>query len=388
LRHVQSLARADGSIARNLKRRELGFGGRAAYEGRMTQTILFGFLATAVALSACSSCGESATTATNNPVDAGAERDTPSTPVVQDDAGDAGVKTVVGVHGRLQVNGVEIHDEHGAPVELRGMSLFWSQWGAAIWNTQVIDTLVDDWHSTIVRASMAVELGGYLTDPAAEKAKVKRIVDHAVQRGIYVIIDWHDHNANLHTDPSKAFFKEMAEAYGQTPNVIFELFNEPEQQTWAQVKTYANAVIPVIRAAGAKNLIVIGSPHWDQDVDVAANDPLSDTNLAYSLHFYSATHKQPLRDKATTAINKGLPLFVTEWGSSEASGGGPLDLAEAQTWLDFMHQHKLSWCNWSLFDKDESSCALVPGSSMTGGWPDSALTASGRFAKAKIGEGR
>jgi endoglucanase len=292
--------------------------------------------------------------------------------------------TIVAAHGRLQVAGSRIQDVHGVPIQLKGMSLFWSQWGGAFWNARVVDSLVDDWHATVIRAAMGVEQGGYLTNASTEEARVKVVVEAAIARGIYVIVDWHDHNATQHTEQAKAFFSKMADAYGQRPNVIFEIFNEPEYQSWADVKGYANAVIPAIREKAPKSLIIVGSPHWSQDVDLAAADPVADSNVAYALHFYAATHKNPLRDKATTALGKGLPLFVTEWGTPDASGGGSPDLVESQAWLDFLVANKVSWCNWSLFDKPEAASALVAGASVTGGWADTARTPSGRFVKSKI----
>ncbi|APR79042.1 Endo-1,4-beta-xylanase A precursor [Minicystis rosea] len=291
-------------------------------------------------------------------------------------------------HGALHVSGTHLQDEHGANVQLKGMSLFWSQWSSQFYNSGAIGTIADDWHGSVIRAAMGVEEGGYLANPAAEKAHVVSAVNAAVAKGIYVIIDWHDHNATQHTAQSKQFFTEMAQTYKNTPNVIFEIYNEPVNVSWGQVKSYAQEVIGAIRGAGANNVVIVGTPTWSQDVDAAANDPITAyTNVAYTLHFYAGTHKQAIRDKASYAISKGLALFVTEWGTCDASGNGGLDLNESQTWINFLNQNGLSWANWSLFDKQETASALNPGASTTGGWPDSALTASGAFVKAKMLEG-
>jgi endoglucanase len=177
----------------------------------------------------------------------------------------------------------------------------------------------------------------------------------------------------------------MAQTYGNKDNVIFEIYNEPDGESWSQIKTYAQEVIGAIRATGSDNLIVVGTPTWSQDVDQAANSPITGfSNIAYTLHFYAGTHKQSLRDKATYALSKGIPLFVTEFGTCDASGNGNLDLTESQTWMNFMNTNKLSWANWSLFDKNETASALVPGASTTGNWTDSSLTASGKWVKQKM----
>jgi endoglucanase len=264
------------------------------------------------------------------------------------------------------------------------MSLFWSQWSNYDL-ASTVDQLVDDWQSTLVRVPLGVESQGYLDSPAANEAKVVTVVDRAVQRGLYAIIDWHDHHAESHQSQAVDFFTRMAKKYGSSPAVLFEVYNEPLQLGWPSVKSYAEPVIAAIRGTGAKNLIIVGTPNWSQDVDVAAKSPITtDGNVAYTLHFYAATHKQSLRDKAKAALDANLPLFVTEWGTCEASGNGTVDQNETKTWLAFLSQNQISWANWSLNDKAESCSALTPNAGTTGPWSGSALTASGALVKPLI----
>lgn len=292
----------------------------------------------------------------------------------------------VGRHGALHVQGTHIVDAQGEVVQLRGMSLFWSQWGDAFWNAQVVHTLAHDWNATVVRAAMGVESRGYLENPAREEARVDAVVQAAVAEGIYVIVDWHDHHAHQHLPQAQTFFASMAAKYGNTPNVVFEVYNEPlADVSWGEVKSYAESVLGTLRGAGAGNLVLVGSPHWSQDVDVAADAPVSGfADVAYTLHFYAGSHRAELRAKASTAMAKGLALFASEWGSCDASGNGGLDLEESARWLGFLDEHRIGWANWSLFDKDETASALKPGASTTGPWTEEALTPSGSFVKSKI----
>ncbi|HTN88651.1 MAG TPA: glycoside hydrolase family 5 protein [Sorangium sp.] len=307
---------------------------------------------------------------------------------VTDEEAFAATARPVDTHGRLQIVGKELRNQYNAPVQLRGMSLFWSQWGGSFYNANVVNSIADSWGATVVRAAMGVESGGYLTNPAAEKARVKAVVDAAIAKGIYVIIDWHDHSASSHTAQAKAFFTEMAQTYGNQPNVLFEIFNEPDGEPWSEIRTYANEVIAAIRATGSNNVIIVGTPTWSQDVDIAANNPITGySNIAYTLHFYANTHRESLRAKARTAMDKGLALFVTEFGTCDASGNTGLNLTESQTWINFLNTNKISWANWSLFDKNETASALVPGASTSGPWPDAQLTESGRWVKARMLEG-
>ena len=293
--------------------------------------------------------------------------------------------TIVERFGQLQVQGNKIVDKNGNPVALKGMSLFWSQWMGQFYNYSCIEWLRDDWECNIVRAAMGVEQGGFLQNPDAEKNKILSVIEACIDLGIYVIIDWHDHNAHNHQAEAIAFFAEIADLYGNYPNIIYEIYNEPMQVSWNNViKPYAEAVIDTIRSIDPDNLIIVGTPTWSQDVDAASLDPIKYNNVVYALHFYAATHKQWLRNKATTAMNNGIALFVSEWGTCLASGDGPIDSVEVENWLKFMDENKLSWCNWSIADKNETSAALRGGADQYGHWQNSDLTESGSLVRDKI----
>lgn len=288
----------------------------------------------------------------------------------------------VDVHGALRTEGAKIVGQDGQPVSLAGTSLFWSQWEGQFWNASCVDWLQRDWHSDIIRAAVGVEGGGYLDHPAVEQARVERVADAAIAAGLYVIIDWHDHYANRHTAEAVKFFQAMARQYGSTPNIIYEIFNEPTKISWSHdIKPYAQEVMAAIRAIDREHLIIVGTPTWSQDVDAAADDPLDDRNVAYALHFYAGTHKQYLRDKADYALRKGRALFVTEWGTCNADGAGPIDQVSTMEWMGFLRSRQLSHCNWAVSEKAESASIVRPGSSGTGGWKESELTPSGKLVR-------
>jgi endoglucanase len=301
--------------------------------------------------------------------------------------GRAAAQTPVERFGALRVSGNKILDKNNQPVSLAGPSLFWSNagWGGErFYNAGAVGYVKTDWNATIVRAAMGVEdAGGYLQDQAREKQKVRAVVDAAIAAGLYVIIDWHSHHAETYRSQAVAFFTEMAQLYGTKPNVIFEIYNEPLQVSWSStIKPYAEAVIGAIRGTGSTNLVVVGTPTWSQRVDEAANDPITRyTNIAYTLHFYAATHKQSLRDIASVALSKNIALFVTEWGTVDASGGGSVDQTSTNEWMNFLKQHQISHLNWSLNDKAEAASALKPGVSATGGWTATDYTASGTLVR-------
>jgi len=287
-------------------------------------------------------------------------------------------------HGQLQVKGSQLCDDKGTPIVLRGMSFGWHNFWPRFYNPGAVAWLAGDWNCSVVRAAMGVEPnGGYKEDTGGSVKKIRAVVDGAIKSGIYVIIDWHSHNINL--AEAKTFFAQMAGEYGKYPNVIYELFNEPDQESWNDVKSYATEVIRVIRKHDPDNIILVGNPHWDQDIHLVADDPLAGfENIMYTVHYYAATHKQELRDRCNYALNKGIPIFISESAGMEATGDGALNETEWQKWIGWAEQNKISWITWSVSDKDETCSVLYPGASSFGNWTDKDIKESGKKARALL----
>lgn len=294
-------------------------------------------------------------------------------------------ESVVEKHGQLRVQGNRIVDQSGAPVQLRGMSLFWSQWIPKYYTVNTVKWLRDDWKVTVVRAAMAAERGGFESNPDAERDKVIAVVDAAIQLGIYVVIDYHAHTAHENTAQAKAFFADMAKRYGNTPNVLYEPYNEPLRVSWSKVlKPYHEAVIDSIRQYDPDNIVIVGTPQWSQLVAEAAADPIKRPNVAYTLHFYANTHGQWLRDEAKKAMDRGVALFVTEYGTTAANGDGKVDEKATREWWGFLDRHSISHLNWSVADIRESSAALMPGASPDGGWTLEQIKPSGLLVRSEL----
>ncbi|RNL55805.1 glycoside hydrolase family 5 protein [Pedobacter jejuensis] len=292
-------------------------------------------------------------------------------------------------NGALKVVDGKILNSRNVEPQLRGISLSWSVWqGKKYYNEDVVKWLRSDFNINLLRISMAVQPdGGYLQNPVEQEELITNTIDAAIKNGLYVLIDWHDHNAHQHLAQSKEFFSKMAKRYSGKPNVIYEIFNEPEKIEWQTVKDYATAVIQEIRKYDSKNIIVVGSPHWDQDVDVAAKDPIKGfNNIAYSFHFYASepSHQDVLMQKADMAIALKLPLFVTEWGVGEASGDGKFIVENADKWFAWMERNKLSSANWNVTDKNETTALLKPGASVEGKWNIDMLTPAGVYIRTQL----
>ncbi|MBN1699997.1 MAG: cellulase family glycosylhydrolase [Spirochaetales bacterium] len=302
-----------------------------------------------------------------------------------------GYVSAVSRFGSLQVSGTQLSDQNGNPVRLKGMCSHGLQWFPFM-KEHTIHNLVYDWNIQVIRPAMYIEdykngdyWGGYIAQPEYMKNKLIEMIDDALDAGIYILIDWHIHNDPTNfTSESLAFFEEMAADYGSYPNIIYEICNEPENVSWSTVKSYATVIIPAIRAIDPDNIIIVGTQNWCQDLDVAADDPLTGyTNIMYALHFYAGTHYQSIRDKADYALNSGLPVIVSEWGTSDSTGGsnGVTYFPESDVWVDWMNQRNLTWINWNFSNKSESSAALKADANIGGPWDDADLTASGLYIK-------
>ncbi|SDL01409.1 cellulase family glycosylhydrolase [Streptomyces indicus] len=302
--------------------------------------------------------------------------------------------TPVGINAQLKVCGVYLCNQYNRPIQLRGMSTHGIQWFNKCYNNASLDALANDWKSDLFRIAMYVQEGGYETDPAGFTSRVNSLVDMAEARGMYAMIDFHtltpgDPNFNL--ERAKTFFASVAARNADKKHVIYEIANEPNGVSWATIKSYAEQVIPVIRAADPDAVVIVGTRGWSSlgvsdgsnESEVIA-DPVDATNIMYAFHFYAASHQDNYRAAVSRAASK-LPLFVTEFGTVTYTGGGAVDRASSTAWLDLLDQLKIGYANWTYSDANEGSAAFKPGTCNGTDYSSSGvLTESGALLKSRI----
>lgn len=287
----------------------------------------------------------------------------------------------------LAVDGTQLVDEDGNPVQLRGLSTHGMAWFPGYVNEDFFRELKEVWKTNVVRLAMYThENGGYCSGGDKEKLKqlVKDGVEYATNNDLYVIIDWHvlnDQNPNKYKEEAKDFFEEMSTLYGEYTNVIYEICNEPNGGTsWKDIKSYAEEVIPVIREHDKDAVILVGTPNWSQYVDQAAKDPIKDyDNIMYTLHFYAATHTDWLRNNLVDAIEDGLPIFVSEFGICDASGNGGIDAYQAEKWVELMNDYGVSYVAWNISNKNETSAIFKSSVYKFSGFEESDLSENGKW---------
>lgn len=274
-------------------------------------------------------------------------------------------------HGALHVNNKgKLVDHEGVVVALHGYSTHGLSWYPQYVNRDFFEFMKKNWHVDVVRLAMyTAEEDGYCVGDEANKQKLIEVVDRGVKAatelGLYVIIDWHilsDSNPLINKEEAIKFFDLVAEKYKAYGNVMYEICNEPNVDcTWEDVKAYAEEIIPVIRKHDEYAVILVGTPTWSQDVDLAVANPITiDKNLMYVLHFYADSHREELRKKFEDAAIAGLPLFISEFGCCDACGNYGNNFEQAQMWIDLADKYDVSFIMWNLANRDESSASFVP----------------------------
>nr|AFQ55680.1 beta-1,4-endoglucanase 2 [Heterodera avenae]AFQ55681.1 beta-1,4-endoglucanase 2 [Heterodera avenae] len=291
--------------------------------------------------------------------------------------------------GQLSVSGTKLVSANGQPVQLIGNSLSWHTLWPQYWDAGTVKGIKCGWNANVIRAAMGVESvdagngvmkGGYLSDPNNAYRMITTVIEAAISEGLYVIVDWHAHEP--HANEAAAFFTRIAKSYGQYPHILYETYNEPLKISWNNVLVpYHKQVVGAIRAVDQKNVIILGTPFWSQNVDEAAQNPIQGfKNLMYTLHYYASSHfVHDIGNKLRTANSKGLPVFVTEYGVCEASGDGRIDQNSANQWWGLLDYFKISYVNWSIAGPPQSCSALQPGTSPWSVGDPSKWTAAAHF---------
>lgn len=289
--------------------------------------------------------------------------------------------TPLSMNGRLKLVGNQLSNECGSKVQLRGMSTHGVMFHTNCYTPSSVKALAEDWKSDLLRLAIYTESSGgtpgYINGNREQwNTWIDNMVNLTEQHGMYVIIDWHilsDGNPMTYVNEAKAFFKLMSERYKDKRHVLYEICNEPNGGTsWGTIKSYAEQVIPVIRANDPEGIILVGTPEWSSKIWDPANNPLTGANaynVMYAFHFYASHYEY---SDLRSALGR-IPVFVSEWGSVDASGNGGFNPGSADTWLSILDGNNaggqwVSSANWAYVDKNESASALAPGSCTLEQW--------------------
>ena len=266
----------------------------------------------------------------------------------------------------LSVSGRFIRDPQGNNVVLRGVSLIDvsvanSRPRSAQTLTNMLTDAADGWYARVVRFPVYPDAidgqPGWRANPDTYfNNHLNPAIQNCISRQIYCIIDWHyirDYNNSEVDTATRAFWNYVAPRYANTPNVIFELYNEPiNPDNWSTWKQWAQPWVDIIRSHAPNNLILIGGPRWSQNLSSAASSPFVGSNLVYVAHIYPEHGGQSTWDSWFGNAANSVPFFITEWGWQQ---GGAVPTSGTQSgygvpFSNYIEAKGLSWTAW-VFDQ-------------------------------------
>lgn len=268
-------------------------------------------------------------------------------------------------NGFLKVNNGKLVNQYNQQIQLKGISTHGIQWYGDLMNYNNMSYLKENWNINVVRIAMYTEENGYISNKETIFNKATQIIENAISLDLYVVIDWHtlsDNDPNIHKQEAKEFFDTISSIYKNTPNLIYEICNEPNgvEVSWNNhIKPYAEEIIPVIRQNSPNSVIIVGTPNWCKNLEKAIDNKLEYKNILYSCHFYSGSHKEEITNQIEKASQSGLPIIVSEWGTSDASGDGKVYEQETRELINLLNKNNISWINWSFSNKNEASAILT-----------------------------
>ncbi|CAK5102844.1 unnamed protein product [Meloidogyne enterolobii] len=256
-------------------------------------------------------------------------------------------------YGKLTVNKKgQLIGSNGKIVQLRGPSLFIDIYSPDFYSDFAVRAIKCFFNGNIVRAPFAPD--GFEKNPNVTLNLAYKLIDGAINNGIYVIVDWHggcncwdNNDIKKFTNNAIKFYKTIMKKYKGIPNILLELWNEPSCH-WNIVKKYHMDVLNEVRKIDSEVIAILGSSDVTKDPD----DGVPGKNIMYTLHWYPIWEPLPFdytEEILKNASKKNQALFVTEYGDANVA---PLDAKiepnKIKRFYELMDKYKLSYNKWTL----------------------------------------
>ena len=290
-------------------------------------------------------------------------------------------RNYVTYNGQLHVDGKKLMNEHNEEIRLIGMHGH----GTGYWkyyDYESFKSLKEKWNNNCFR--IIVNYTEYLENKELYLQKLYNLIDITIDLDMYFIICWGGSSSDAYIEDAKEFFTEIATKYNNIPNIIYEIWNEPGV-TWDNICEYSNVIIPIIRNINKNSLILVGTPTSAAGVSFGITcvykNELNYTNIMYTDHFYNygeSTNKA-FAQAISTASLRGVPIFISEWGITNASGQGEVNIEEANKWLSLMNQYNLSWVNHVFANSSIEGCSIFLPKKWSSQLEENTLSESGKY---------
>lgn len=301
-------------------------------------------------------------------------------------------------NGPLSINEGELVNQYGDKIRLIGLvstpvsknSIHYTGEKTFSYyiNEQSISVL-KDWGVNVLRIGLEI-------DEVQDSKKMEdyfNTIDLCIRNNIYVIVVfWNNKDINENVDEAKQYFSKLSERYSNSPNVLYEIANEPNID-WNHIKDYCNTIIPIIKQNSEKSIIIIPSPSACTEPNLVDLDDLDYTdNIMISYHMYVGNKLTKANiDNLQLAIESNIPIFVTEWGTTLSNGNDGFYPEFSNAFVKIMDNYNLSWCNFILSDYNFMTeydlkeypeyCGIVKHNEWDNSLSDDILTASGKYIK-------
>lgn len=184
--------------------------------------------------------------------------------------------------------------------------------------------------------------GKSYTINAAYLARVKQVVDWALSRNLYVVLNCH-HEFWLYSNYSgqiatfESIWSQIASAFaGESGNLVFEILNEPQApMTNAEVNDMNMNVLAIIRASNPTRFVMVGADSYNAFNSLTSSAFIlpSDPYLIANFHYYnpygfcgngagtwgnssdSNTMSNDFISVSNWAALKNVPVFLGEYGA-------------------------------------------------------------------------
>ena len=308
---------------------------------------------------------------------------------IENDLCSANVGGFVSNNGKLHVSGTKLMNERNEEIRLVGASATDFSFPEIERSEKSFNSL-KLWGANTTRFFVNANESwvlSYNREPEEVLEKLDQVIANVKANDMYLVISWSGVKANGldYADLAQDFFTKVAAKYPNDPNLIYEIWNEPESSnTWEQITQYANQLIPAIRNVSPNSIIVVGTPSWDSNLSVVIGHELSYNNIMYVHHMYMSSFAKSRLTDVENALKAGIPVFVSEWGTETTEKNGKsLIRPLAEAYVNFLDKYNLSHIMFMYGNHNNSNYTHF--SILNGSWnesvPKESLTDNGLFMR-------
>lgn len=302
-------------------------------------------------------------------------------------------------HGKLTKSDTKIIDEYGNEVMLQGIGTHSISEYNALYTEKSVKTLkyygvnmirisiyLTDFYPVKSNGRLAK---GWLNYSDELKPIIEKLIDVATKNNIYVLLDWHSYHSiedggdvTQYKQQQEEFFTYFSGKYANSKNILYELHNEPYQNTAIELLPSVLSCCNIIRENNKDAIIICGC---GSDGTIVANSVWNTNNnldIFISEHLY--TGEQDC-ERFKDFVDRNIPFFVSEWGNSSLSGDDTPNDGMAYKMFQFLYDNKISNALWKWTFQDMDTAVLLDDEFAEkyaypfGGYTDGMLSHNGRF---------